>query len=117
MQSSFMRQKIRIVVATVAFGLGVDLSSISTVLHYDLPTSIEGYVQEIGRAGRDGASARCHTLLCSEDFVQHHSLAHSNALAPVQIRGLLLALKAQVCTNMPTLFTLIKLHTHTIDIS
>jgi superfamily II DNA helicase RecQ len=94
-----MRQRTRIVVATVAFGLGVDMSAVRSVVHYDMPTSVEGYVQEIGRAGRDGMPARCHLLLCDSDFTSHHSLAHSNCLEAAQLRGLLHAVFAVATTS------------------
>jgi superfamily II DNA/RNA helicase len=98
-QANFMRQRTRIVVATVAFGLGVDMSTVRSVVHYDMPTSVEGYVQEIGRAGRDGMPARCHLLLCDSDFTSHHSLAHSNCLEAAQLRGLLHAVFAAAATT------------------
>ena len=48
--------------------MGIDKSDIQSVIHYDMPKSIENYVQEIGRAGRDGKLARCHMFLANEDF-------------------------------------------------
>jgi ATP-dependent DNA helicase RecQ len=65
-QADFMTSKTRIIVATIAFGMGIDKSDIRLVVHFDLPKSIENYSQEIGRAGRDNKPSRCVLLASLE---------------------------------------------------
>lgn len=60
--------------------MGIDKSDIQSVIHYDMPRSIENYVQEIGRAGRDGKLARCHLFLNDEDFYQIRRITLTNIL-------------------------------------
>jgi ATP-dependent DNA helicase RecQ len=66
-QDRFMGTDDTIIVATIAFGMGIDKANIRHVIHYNIPKSMEGYAQEIGRAGRDGEKSWCTAFMCSAD--------------------------------------------------
>uniref|UniRef100_A0AAY4E411 DNA 3'-5' helicase n=1 Tax=Denticeps clupeoides TaxID=299321 RepID=A0AAY4E411_9TELE len=75
-QVNFMCGELRLVVATVAFGMGLDKSDVRGIVHYNMPKSFESYVQEIGRAGRDGGPAHCHLFLDPEGEDLHELRRH-----------------------------------------
>ncbi len=77
-QGVFLRDELRIVVATVAFGMGIDKPNVRFVVHYDLPRHIEGYYQETGRAGRDGLPAEALLLYGAQDVVTARRLIENN---------------------------------------
>jgi ATP-dependent DNA helicase RecQ len=68
-QDDFMQGRCDIIVATIAFGMGIDKADIRTVIHFNLPKTLENYQQEIGRAGRDGLPSRCEILACADDLI------------------------------------------------
>ncbi|KAF6257300.1 hypothetical protein COO60DRAFT_1461216 [Scenedesmus sp. NREL 46B-D3] len=76
-QTAFLSGAIRVVVATVAFGMGVDKQDLDAVLHTCMPHSMEEYVQQVGRAGRDGRLGSCMLFLDDADYVKLRALAHA----------------------------------------
>lgn len=98
-----MRGKARICVATVAFGLGINKADVEGVIHMYLSASPEHYLQEIGRAGRDGRPAKAIALILREEVLVRHSLAHSDLLSKSQIRNLLSLLVTNIKGSLVSL--------------
>ena len=93
-QDAFMTDKVRIIVATSAFGMGVDKKDVGLVVHYDISDSLENYVQEAGRAGRDPElNARCYVLYGDNDLDKHFILLNQTKLSISEIQQIWKAVK------------------------
>jgi len=87
-QEAFMASERMIIVATIAFGMGVDKGDIRYVYHYNLPKGLESYSQEIGRAGRDGKESICELLACADDVVTLENFSYGDTPTPEAVRSL-----------------------------
>lgn len=93
-QDAFMKDQVRIIVATSAFGMGVDKKDVGLVIHYDISDSLENYVQEAGRAGRDPEmNARCFVLYSDNDLDKHFILLNQTKLSISEIQQVWKAVK------------------------
>ncbi|MCZ6598052.1 MAG: RecQ family ATP-dependent DNA helicase, partial [Planctomycetota bacterium] len=100
-QRRYMKAKPIVMVATSAFGMGIDKPDIRFILHYQVPGSLEQYVQEAGRAGRDGRVSRCILLYDPADLAIQRHLQRQGRASPVQLRKVARALEAWTGEGRP----------------
>ena len=87
-QDWFMRETAPVIVATIAFGMGIDKADLRAVYHYNLPKSLENYSQEIGRAGRDGLPAECELFACDDDLLTLENFTYGDTPEPSAVAAL-----------------------------
>ena len=98
-QDAFIMEKIDVIVATIAFGMGIDKPDVRYVIHYDIPKSLEGYYQETGRAGRDGGEGQCIAFYNSKDMQKLEKFLEGKPLAEQDIGRQLLAETTAYCES------------------
>ena len=89
-QDAFLKEDVDVIVATIAFGMGIDKPDVRYVIHYDMPKSLEGYYQETGRAGRDGGEGECIAFYSDRDLIRLEKFMQNKPIAEQEIGKLLL---------------------------
>lgn len=108
-QELFLRDEVRVICATIAFGMGINKPNVRFVVHYDLPKNVEGFYQETGRAGRDGLPSECLLLFSAGDavkysrFIDEISNEHERTIARQQLRHMVELAESAECRRVALL--------------
>lgn len=100
-QDKFLANHVRIVVATIAFGMGIDKPDVRNILHFDLSSTIEEYCQQVGRAGRDGEMSNCMFYICPDDWYLRENFARGDLPSRNSLKGLMIDIFSHENTFKP----------------